>query len=44
MLTAPPPAFYGHALLQPYAFFDVTAGREQRAAGGGSLRNQARMV
>ncbi len=41
MLKAPPPAFYGHALLKPYAFFDVAGGREQRQAGGGSLRNQA---
>lgn len=44
VLNAPPPAFYSHALLKPYVFFDVASGREQRQAGGGSLRNQARLL
>lgn len=44
VLTALPPAFYSHALLKPYVFFDVASGREQRQAGGGSLRNQARLL
>jgi hypothetical protein len=44
VLKATPPAFYSHALLKPYMFFDVAGGREQRQAGGGSLRNQARVL
>lgn len=44
VLKAPPAAFYSNALLKPYVFFDVVSGREQRQAGGGSLRNQARVL
>ncbi|PSC75196.1 Helicase sen1 [Micractinium conductrix] len=37
----PPAPFYGHPLMKPYVFFDVSKGQEQRREGGGSLSNRA---
>ncbi|GAB4815852.1 hypothetical protein N2152v2_002898 [Parachlorella kessleri] len=39
--SQPDEAFYEHAVLKPYVFFDVARGQEQRRLGGGSVSNKA---